>query len=266
MLNSINIAFENAKKEKRPALLTYIVAGDNTKKKSLEMLISIAKYADILELGIPHNALVADGNQIQTSAYRAIENGIKVKDIFEIVKKFKKNKNSKPIILMGYYNMIYQNGENNFLSKCKKAGVDGLIVVDLQPEEDSELYIKTKEKEIDLIRLITPTTNEDRLNTILQNASGFLYYVTITGITGQNSANLEHLKESIKIIKSHTKLPVIAGFGIKNRKDVKEISSFTDGVVVGSSIVNIIKNNLNDKNKLITEIDLFTKDLKKGII
>ena len=127
MLNSINIAFENAKKEKRPALLTYIVAGDNTKKKSLEMLISIAKYADILELGIPHNALVADGNQIQTSAYRAIENGIKVKDIFEIVKKFKKNKNSKPIILMGYYNMIYQNGENNFLSKCKKAGVDGLI-------------------------------------------------------------------------------------------------------------------------------------------
>ena len=147
MLNSINIAFENAKKEKRPALLTYIVAGDNTKKKSLEMLISIAKYADILELGIPHNALVADGNQIQTSAYRAIENGIKVKDIFEIVKKFKKNKNSKPIILMGYYNMIYQNGENNFLSKCKKAGVDGLIVVDLPWPENRTFAKKCKKNQ-----------------------------------------------------------------------------------------------------------------------
>ena len=144
-------------------------------------------------------------------------------------------------------------------------GVDGLIVVDLQPEEDSELYKEAKEKNIDLIRLITPTTDEGRLNTILNTASGFLYYVTITGITGQNSANVEHLKNSVLKIKSSTKLPIVAGFGIKNRKDVEEISAFTDGVVVGSSIVNIIKNNLNNKNNMITEIDKFTKDLKKGL-
>ena len=166
---------------------------------------------------------------------------------------------------MGYYNSIFNLGIDKFTSKCAEVGVDGLIIVDLQPEEDSELYLKTREKNIDLIRLITPTTDENRLNTILQNASGFLYYVTITGITGQNSANLEDLKKSINIIKLSTKLPIVAGFGIKNRKDVEDISAFTDGVVVGSSIVNIIKSNLQNKNNIISAIDAFTKDLKKGI-
>ena len=150
-------------------------------------------------------------------------------------------------------------------SKCADVGVDGLIVVDLQPEEDSELYKEAKEKNIDLIRLITPTTDEKRLNTILKNSSGFLYYVTITGITGQNSADIDNLKKSINTIKSSTQLPIVAGFGIKNRKDVEQISIFADGVVVGSSIVNIIKNNLDNKIKMISEIDIFTKDLKKGV-
>ncbi len=132
MINSqISLAFKKCKKEKRPALLTYTVAGDNTKKKSLEILNSIASYADICEMGFPHNTPIADGGQIQTSSYRAIKNGIKMKDIFQIVNKFKKNKNAKPLILMGYYNMIYQYGETKFLKKCKKVGVNGLIVVDL---------------------------------------------------------------------------------------------------------------------------------------
>ena len=130
-ISSISQAFEKSKKEKRPALLTYTVAGDNTKKKSLEILNSISNYADICELGFPHNTPIADGGQIQTASYRAIKNGIKMKDIFQIVGKFKKNKNAKPIILMGYYNMIYQYGENKFIKKCKQVGVNGLIVVDL---------------------------------------------------------------------------------------------------------------------------------------
>ncbi len=166
---------------------------------------------------------------------------------------------------MGYYNSIFNMGIKNFASKCADVGVDGLIIVDLQPEEDSELYKEVKEKNIDLIRLITPTTDEKRLKTILNNASGFLYYVTITGITGQNSANVEDLRKSIMTIRSFTQLPIVAGFGIKNRRDVEKISVFTDGVVVGSSIVNIIKNNLSNKNKMIAEIDKFTKDLKIGL-
>ena len=252
------------KKEKK--LITFITGGDPDLDTSLEILNNIINNnIDIIEIGMPFSDPMADGPIIQESSLRSIVNGTKINDIFEIVKEVRKLNNEIPIILMGYYNSIFNLGIDNFTSKCTETGVDGLIIVDLQPEEDSELYIKTKEKNIDLIRLITPTTDENRLKTILGNASGFLYYVTITGITGQNSANIEHLRKSIETIKLSTKLPIVAGFGIKNRRDVEQISAFTDGVVVGSSIVNIIKNNLSDKNKMISEIDLFTKDLKKGI-
>ena len=252
------------KKEKK--LITFITGGDPDLDTSLEILNNIINNnIDIIEIGMPFSDPMADGPIIQESSLRSIVNGTKINDIFEIVKEVRKLNNEIPIILMGYYNSIFNLGIDNFTSKCTETGVDGLIIVDLQPEEDSELYIKTKEKNIDLIRLITPTTDENRLKTILDNASGFLYYVTITGITGQNSANIEHLRKSIETIKLSTKLPIVAGFGIKNRRDVEQISAFTDGVVVGSSIVNIIKNNLSDKNKMISEIDLFTKDLKKGI-
>ena len=141
MRTQISLAFEKAKKENRTALLTYTVAGDNTKKKSIEILNSISKYIDICELGFPHNTPIGDGGEIQTSSYRAIKNGIKMNDIFQIVKKYKRNKFSKPVILMGYYNMIYQYGENNFLNKCKKTGVDGLIVVDL-PWPENKVFAK----------------------------------------------------------------------------------------------------------------------------
>ena len=252
------------KKEKK--LITFITGGDPDLDTSLEILNNIINNnIDIIEIGMPFSDPMADGPIIQESSLRSIVNGTKINDIFEIVKEVRKLNNEIPIILMGYYNSIFNLGIDNFTSKCTETGVDGLIIVDLQPEEDSELYIKTKEKNIDLIRLITPTTDENRLKTILDNASGFLYYVTITGITGQNSANIEHLRKSIETIKLSTKLPIVAGFGIKNRRDVEQISAFTDGVVVGSSIVNIIKNNLSDKNKMISEIDLFTKDLKNGV-
>ena len=265
MSNSlINQAFKIANNENRPALLTYTVAGDNTKKKSLDILKSISKYADICELGFPHNAPIADGNQIQTSAYRAIKNGIKINDVFSIVSKFKKIKKKTPIILMGYYNMILHYGVKNFVTNCVKNGVDGLIVVDLQPEEDEELIENLKNSNIDLIRLITPTTNEERLKLILQNASGFLYFVSVTGITGQKSANLIELEKSIRKIKNFTDLPVVPGFGIKNATDVKNICKISDGAVVGSSIIKIIEDNLADKKEMIRKIDLFTKDLKEA--
>ena len=247
-------------------LITFTTGGDPDLDTSLNILeIIINNGIDIIEIGMPFSDPMADGPTIQESSVRSLENGTKINDIFEIVMQIRSFNNEIPIILMGYYNSIFNLGIDNFTTKCVETGVDGLIIVDLQPEEDSELFTKSKEKNIDLIRLITPTTDQKRLITILSNASGFLYYVTVTGITGQNSANIEDLKKSINAIKSSTKLPIVAGFGIKNRNDVEQISAFTDGVVVGSSIVNIIKDNLNDKNKMIKEIKVFTKDLKEGI-
>ena len=247
-------------------LVTFTTGGDPDLNTSLEILKTIINNGiDIIEIGMPFSDPMADGPTIQESSVRSLANGTKINDIFEIVIKIRKLNSEIPIILMGYYNSIFNLGIDNFTSKCAETGVDGLIIVDLQPEEDSELFTKSKERGIDLIRLITPTTDQKRLITILNNASGFLYYVTVTGITGQNSANIEDLKKSINTIRSSTKLPIVAGFGIKNKNDVEQISTFTDGVVVGSSIVNIIKDNLNDKNKMINEIKVFTKDLKEGI-
>ena len=253
-------------KKKGKKLVTFTTGGDPDLNTSFEILETIINNGiDIIEIGMPFSDPMADGPTIQESSVRSLANGTKINDIFELVMNIRKFNNEIPIILMGYYNSIFNLGIDNFTAKCASTGVDGLIIVDLQPEEDSELYTKSKEKNIDLIRLITPTTDQKRLNTILNNASGFLYYVTVTGITGQNSANIDDLKNSINEIKSSTKLPIVAGFGIKNRNNVEQISTFTDGVVVGSSIINIIKENLKDKNKMINEIKVFTKDLKEGI-
>ena len=261
MSERIKKTFENKNKK----LVTFTTGGDPDLETSFEILKKIINNKiDIIEIGMPFSDPMADGPTIQESSTRSIGSGTTIKDIFELVTKIRNINNEIPVILMGYYNSIFNMGIEEFTSKCVKVGVDGLIIVDLQPEEDADLYVKTKENNIDLIRLITPTTNKERLKTILNNASGFLYYVTITGITGQNSANLKELETSINLIRSESKLPIVAGFGIKSRKDVENISAFTDGVVVGSSIVNIIKDNISDKKNMLEKIDLFTQDLKKG--
>ena len=261
MSDRLKKTFENKNKK----LVTFTTGGDPDLETSFEILKTIINNnIDIVEIGMPFSDPMADGPTIQESSTRSIENGTTIQDIFELVKKIRTLNNEIPVILMGYYNSIFNMGIEEFTSKCVQVGVDGLIIVDLQPEEDADLYIRTKENNIDLIRLITPTTNKERLKTILNNASGFLYYVTVTGITGQNSANLKELETSINLIRSESNLPIVAGFGIKSRKDVENISAFTDGVVVGSSIVNIIKDNISDKKNMLEKIDLFTQDLKKG--
>ena len=261
MSDRLKKTFENKNKK----LVTFITGGDPDLETSFEILKTIINNnIDIVEIGMPFSDPMADGPIIQESSTRSIENGTTIQDIFELVKKIRTLNNEIPVILMGYYNSIFNMGIEEFTSKCVQVGVDGLIIVDLQPEEDADLYVKTKENNIDLIRLITPTTNKERLKTILNNASGFLYYVTVTGITGQNSANLKELETSINLIRSESNLPIVAGFGIKSRKDVENISAFTDGVVVGSSIVNIIKDNISDKKNMLEKIDSFTQDLKKG--
>jgi len=252
--------------KKNKKLVTFTTAGDPDLDTSFEIINTIINNgADIIEIGMPFSDPMADGPTIQESSVRSIKNGTKITDVFEIVKRVRSFNNEIPVILMGYYNSIYNLGINNFTKKCTETGVDGLIIVDLQPEEDSELLIKLKKENIDLIRLITPTTDNNRLKTILSNSSGFLYYVTITGTTGQKSANLKELEKSINKIRSASNLPIVAGFGIKSKKDVEDISAYTDGVVVGSSIVNIIKNNIQNKDKMMNKINLFTQDLKKGV-
>ena len=184
MLNPISLAFKKAKQENRAALLTYTVAGDSSKKQSLDILKSISKNADILEVGIPHNTPVADGSQIQTSAYRAIKNGIKMNDIFEIVKDFKNSNKKKPIILMGYFNMIFQYGEKNFLNKCKVSGVNGIIVVDLPWPENKIFSKKCKKKNICFVQLISPTTSIERAKKIIKDSDNMIYYISMLSTTG----------------------------------------------------------------------------------
>ena len=184
MLNPISNVFKLAKKENRPVLLTYTVAGDASKKQSLDILKSISKNVDIIEVGVPHNTPVADGSQIQTSAYRAIKNGIKINDIFKIVKEFKKSNKNKPIILMGYYNMIFQYGENNYINKCKTSGVNGLIVVDLPWPENKNFAKKCKKKSICFIQLLSPTTTNKRLKKIIKDSHEMNYFISMLSTTG----------------------------------------------------------------------------------
>ena len=261
MKNLINQTFLKDGKK----LITFITGGDPDFETSKDIIKTIINNnIDIIEIGMPFSDPMADGPTIQLASNRAIKKDINLDKIFSLSKFAKNLKNNLPIILMGYYNMILHYGVKNFVTNCVKNGVDGLIVVDLQPEEDEELIENLKNSNIDLIRLITPTTNEERLKLILQNASGFLYFVSITGITGQKSANLIELEKSIRKIKNFTDLPVVPGFGIKNATDVKNICKISDGAVVGSSIIKIIENNLADKKEMIRKIDLFTKDLKEA--
>ena len=261
MTNLISQVFKNNEKK----LVTFVTGGDPDLDTSLEIIKTIINNgADIIEIGMPFSDPMADGPTIQLSSNRAISKGVDLENIFSLALKAKKIKSDLPIILMGYYNLILHFGIKQFVKKCKENGVDGLIIVDLQPEEDKDLINELNNNQIDLIRLITPTTDEERLKLIVKNASGFLYYVSVTGITGQKSANLNELAKSVSFIKKLTNLPVIPGFGIKNSTDVNNICKIADGAVVGSSIIKIIEENLTNKEKMLSEIDKFSKDLKNG--
>ena len=261
----INKAFSNAKNERRPALLTYTVAGDNSKTKSLEILKSISNYADICELGFPHNTPIADGGQIQTSAYRAIKNGIKIKDVFSIVKSLKKIKKDKPIILMGYYNMIYQYNENKFLKKCKISNVDGLIVVDLPYPENKSFALKCKKKGINFIQLISPTTSLPRLRKIIKDSHDMVYYISMLSTTGGKlkvspKKILERYKKIKKLDKSKN---VVIGFGI-TEKTIKSLKK-ADGLVVGSALCKEITSSIKKRQNPVTNVTNVVKKLKKLI-
>ena len=266
MKNSlINQSFENAKRENRPALLTYTVAGDNTKKKSLEILKSISNYADICELGFPHNTPIADGGQIQTSAYRAIKNGIKINDVFSIVKKFKKIRKDKPIILMGYYNMIYQYTESKFILKCKKSRVDGLIIVDLPYPENKVFASKCKKNNVNFIQLISPTTSKSRLKRIINDSHDMIYYISMLSTTGGKLKvpAKEIIQEYTKIKNLNKSKNVVIGFGI-TEKTIKSLRK-ADGIVVGSAICKEITRSIKKGQNPVTNVTNVVRKLKNKI-
>ncbi len=266
MKSKIKFAFEKCKKEKRPALLTYTVAGDNTKKNSLKILNSISRHADILELGFPHNTPIADGGQIQGSSHRSLNNGIKLKDVFQIVKDFKKTNPFKPIILMGYYNLIYQNGENNFLNSCKYSGVDGIIVVDLPWPENKNFSKKCKKKFINFIQLLSPTTSKDRMKKIIKDSHDMIYYISMLSTTGGKlKVSPRKILENYKKIKRLTgKKSLVIGFGITS----KTISSLSeaDGLVVGSQLCKTITDSIKKRQNPVTKLNKVVYNLKNQII
>jgi len=266
MINPISAAFKNAKKENRPALITYTVAGDNTKKKSLEILNSLAKNVDICELGFPHNTPIADGGQIQTSAYRAIKNGIKINDVFQIVKRFKKNKNTKPIILMGYYNIICQYGENKFIDKCKNSGVNGIIVVDLPWPENKLFAKKCKKKSISFVQLLSPTTSKERLKKIIKNSHDMIYYISMLSTTGGKLkvSTKEILKNYRKIKKINKNKNCVIGFGI-TEKTISNLK-LADGLVIGSAICKEISQSIVKGQNPVTNVGNMVKKLKNKIL
>ena len=265
MLNPISTAFKKAKQENRPALLTYTVGGDSSKKQSLDILKSISKNADILEIGLPHNTPVADGSQIQTSAYRAIKNGIKTNNVFKIVKYLRVFNKTIPIILMGYYNMIFQQGENKFLEKCKKSGVNGLIVVDLPWPENKNFAKKCKKKSIFFIQLLSPTTTNKRLNKIIKDSHQMNYFISMLSTTGGKLkvSPDEIIKNYNKIKKINPKKDVVIGFGI-TEKTIGKLKS-ADGLVVGSAICKEITRSLKSRQNPVTNVGRLVSVLKNKI-
>ena len=261
-MKRIENKFKELKHQKQKAFGVFLTAGYPSLQYSKDIFKKIIKAkADFIEIGLPFSDPMADGPLIQHSSQIAIQQNTSVEDCFEIVKDIRKENNNIPIILMGYYNPIHYYGNLKFVKKAVSSGIDGLIIVDLPMEEDNEFYDLSFKNKLPLIRLVTPTTDEERLKKVLKNAHGFVYYVSVTGITGTKSASVSDVKNKVKVIKKITNLPVIAGFGIKNSVDAKKMSSISDGIVIGSSLVNKIEEVYKKKNGL-NEIFKFLKSFK----
>lgn len=241
--------FARLKEEGRSGLVTFTTAGDPDYNLSLEILKGLpGAGADIIELGMPFSDPMADGPAIQEASIRALKNKMTLSKTLNMVREFRSEDIDTPIILMGYYNPIYIYGVDQFIAAALDAGIDGLIIVDLPPEEDTELAIPAKEAGLAMVHLATPTTDKKRLGQILENGSGFLYYVTIAGITGAAKPDLTPVKDALDNFRALTEIPMAVGFGIKSPADAARFAEFADAVVVGSAIVDIIKQNVDQEN------------------
>ena len=266
MSSKILDTFHRCKKEQRPALLTYTVAGDSTKKQSLEIIKSIAKYADIIELGFPHNTPIADGEQIQESSHRALKNGIKLHDIFRIVNDFKQSKYAKPLILMGYFNLILQYGPLAFLRQCKKVGVNGLIIVDLPYPENKSFADQCKQYGITFVQLLSPTTSKERMKKIIKDSHDMVYYISMLSTTGGKLkvSPKKILANYIQIKKIDSKKNLVIGFGITT-KTIATLKK-ADGLVVGSQLCKEITRSLQIRQNPVTNLSRMVHNLERKII
>src|ERR1700679_1445560 len=246
MSTRIDARFAELKQQGRAAFITFLMAGDPDPATSLEILKALPKAgADIIEIGMPFTDPMADGPAIQAAGLRALKAGMTLKKPLAMVRGFREHDAATPLVLMGYYNPIYIYGVDKFLADAKSAGVDGLIIVDLPPEEDSELCLPAMQAGLNFIRLATPTTDDRRLPAVLANTSGFVYYVAITGITGSASADATQVGEAVARIKRHTKLPVCVGFGIRTPEAARGIAASADGAVVGTALVDALRGSLD---------------------
>ena len=250
MATRIDRRFAELKTAGRAALVTFLTAGDPDPETSLALVQALpAAGADVIELGMPFTDPMADGPAIQMSSQRALKAGQTLKKTLELVRAFRGSDDATPLVLMGYYNPIYVYGVDRFLRDAKSAGVDGLIIVDLPPEEDEELCLPALKAGLNFIRLATPTTDDKRLPAVLANTSGFVYYVSITGITGAATPDAGKVAAAVARIKRHTKLPVAVGFGVRTAEQAAGIASGADGVVVGSALVSVLKGSLDPNDK-----------------
>jgi tryptophan synthase alpha chain len=262
----IDTRFADLKKEGRAAFVTFVMAGDPDLATSLAIIKALPKAgADIIEIGMPFTDPMADGPAIQAAGLRALKAGTTLKKTLDQVREFRKDDERTPLVLMGYYNPIYIYGVDAFLADAKKAGVDGLIIVDLPPEEDTELCLPAMKAGLNFIRLATPTTDDKRLPAVLANTSGFVYYVSITGITGSASADTAQVSDAVARIKRHTQLPVCVGFGIRTPEAAHGIAQAANGAVVGSALIDALRDSLDEQGRATAKTVPAVADLASAL-
>ena len=270
MTSRIEAAFANARAADRGILGVFVSAGDPDRATSEAILDALVEArVDLVELGMPFSDPMADGPAIQAASLRALKAGMTLSGTLEIAKAFRDRHPDTPLVLMGYYNPIYIYGVEAFLADAADAGVDGLIIVDLPPEEDDELCLPARAAGLDFIRLVTPTSDAERLPVVLGTASGFVYYVAITGITGTRSAAADSISAAYSRISAVTDLPVVTGFGIRTPEQAGEAASLSDGAIIGSAVVDIIADNLaadgSGTPEIVSKIAAFVGDLATGV-
>ncbi|GEO99008.1 tryptophan synthase subunit alpha [Methylobacterium haplocladii] len=270
MTARIDATFARCRAEGRAALVTYVMAGDPDPETSLALLKALPEAgADIVEFGLPFTDPMADGPAIQAAGLRALAAGQDLRKTLALVSRFRESNRDTPVVLMGYYNPIYVYGVPRFLDDALAAGIDGLIVVDLPPEEDEELCLPALAKGLAFIRLATPTTDANRLPAVLKNTAGFVYYVSITGITGTATPDFGRVAEAVGRIRPHTELPVVVGFGVRTRADAAAIARGADGVVVGSALVAALADSLGGENRAgagtVEAVTTLVRELAAGV-
>jgi len=265
-VSRIKYKFDALKKAKKKGFVAYIMACDPNEKVTAELLEKLpAAGVDLIELGMPFSDPMAEGPTIQRAAERALKNVSDINKVLQLVKNFRKKDTTTPIVLMGYYNPVFVYGCEVFCKTAAAAGVDGAIIVDLPPEEENEFTKFSVKNDIDLIKLTTPTTDAVRAKKILKNASGFVYYISVTGVTGVKVAVAKQVGTAVKALKKNTDMPICIGFGIKTPETAKELSKLADGIVIGSAFINILEKNLKNGKKSVADCVKFAKEIRKAI-